>query len=82
MKKSKICKTSTYQVENILERRIVKNNDVFYKVKWLGYPESGATWEPMSNLTNVKYLISKFNNKHYSSEREDEKNVNKFKVKK
>lgn len=31
------------------------------RVKWLGYPESESTWEPIENLTNCIDVVIKFN---------------------
>ena len=83
MTKSKIIKSPIYEVESILERKGAdKSNDLMYRIKWIGYPESKATWEPMKNLKNVKELISKFDNKNQNGKSEIEKNENKTKVKK
>ena len=35
-----------------------------YLVKWEGYQESEATWEPMSNLLNVRDMVKAFELKH------------------
>jgi len=32
----------------------------FYLVKWTGYPDSQNTWEPVSNLSNVRDMIRTF----------------------
>jgi hypothetical protein len=48
-----------YDVERILEKD--ENNGIpLYLVKWLGYPLKEATWEPKSNLVNVKYMIEEY----------------------
>ena len=35
-----------------------------YLVKWEGYTEAEATWEPMSNLLNVRDMVKAFELKH------------------
>jgi hypothetical protein len=42
-------KPDTYKVEGILKRRTLKGRKEVL-VKWLGYPESEATWEPASQI--------------------------------
>ncbi|KAL4509350.1 hypothetical protein ABPG72_018281 [Tetrahymena utriculariae] len=46
-----------YIVEKILDYKKQKNRDLFL-VKWEGYEE--LTWEPKSNLSNVKHLVESF----------------------
>lgn len=48
-----------YEVESILSRKRVRSR-YQYLVKWAGYPEEEATWEPLSNLTNVMDLVRDF----------------------
>ena len=51
-----------FKVEKILERKKV-GNKIFYKVKWVGYPESESTWEPRANLLqDVPRVIERFEN--------------------
>ena len=36
----------------------------FYKIKWLGYPETQATWQPLNNLIedeDVVKMVQNFN---------------------
>jgi Chromo (CHRromatin Organisation MOdifier) domain len=33
-------------------------------VKWTGYPDYGATWEPLSNLANAAELVAEFDQAH------------------
>jgi hypothetical protein len=41
----------TYEVESILGHRLEKNEKVIkFQVKWQGYDENEATWEPFSHL--------------------------------
>ena len=49
----------TFIVEAIIGRRIKKGKKE-YLIKWKGYPESQATWEPERNLKNLKEIL-----KHY-----------------
>ena len=53
-----------YEVETILARAPdTKNTGAFlYRVKWMGYGESEATWEPTENLSSVAWMVEKFNN--------------------
>jgi chromobox protein 1 len=48
-----------YVVEKILDKRIVENNQVEYFIKWFGYDEDDATWEPEENVF-CKDLIEQY----------------------
>lgn len=48
-----------YQVEDILDVRVVRNKRQFL-VKWEGYPIQEATWEPESNLVNCVDVLNGF----------------------
>ncbi|EAR90777.2 chromodomain protein (macronuclear) [Tetrahymena thermophila SB210] len=48
-----------YIVEKIIKKRI-KNKKCEYYVKWQGYPSNKNTWEPLSNLENVKDMIYQY----------------------
>jgi hypothetical protein len=48
-----------YEVEKILEKRLVGKR-LQYLVKWEGYGIEQATWEPVSNLSNVKNIVKEF----------------------
>ena len=39
----------------------VENKKVFYKIKWLGFPEEQCTWEPSKNIQ--EWIISYYSNK-------------------
>ncbi|CDJ52824.1 hypothetical protein, conserved [Eimeria brunetti] len=45
-----------YEVEHLLDNRGEGRNEEFL-VKWKGFPEGAATWEPVSNLTNCRNLV-------------------------
>lgn len=52
-----------YEVEQILDKRIVnrgRNQTPQYLVKWVGYPEHDATWEPASYLAHSQELVEEF----------------------
>lgn len=51
-----------FSVEKILDKR-VKGKRVQYLVKWEGYSEDQNTWEPLSNLRNVKDLVQEYERK-------------------
>ena len=48
-----------YEVEYLLDSR-GSGEDEEFLVKWRGFPESSATWEPISNLENSKDLVRAF----------------------
>ena len=52
-----------YEVENILDKRQVRGK-IEYLIKWKGYSTSESTWEPLSNLKNIKEIIQKFESKN------------------
>ena len=48
-------------MEKIIEKRITKKGNVEYLVKWKTFDDIvETTWEPTSNLLNVKDMIEKF----------------------
>lgn len=54
-----------YEVEKILDKRM-HNNKAYYYVKWAGFPDSEATWEPINNLKTCKELIREYNKHSFS----------------
>lgn len=46
--------SSSYVVEKIVDKRPL------YLVKWLGYPQSENTWEPIENLASCPEMIEDF----------------------
>lgn len=48
-----------WEVEKIITHR-GKGPDKEYLVKWLDYPSSENTWEPVTNLTNCRQLLSQY----------------------
>ena len=58
-----------YEVEKILQKR-VRNQTVYYLIKWKGYSDVENTWEPLSNLTNCKELILQFERRNSKSREE------------
>ena len=53
-----------YEVEKIIDKRYI-NGKLEYKIKWVGYPMSECTWEPVRNLANVKPMIKEFENSSF-----------------
>jgi hypothetical protein len=52
-----------YEVEKILDKRNFRKRTE-YLVKWAGYPEYDATWEPLRNLANAQEVIHEYENSH------------------
>ena len=52
-----------YEVEKIINCKSYKNKK-YYLIKWLCYPINESTWEPKSNLKNLKYLIDEFESEY------------------
>ena len=48
-----------YEVEFILDERGSQENKE-YLVKWKGFPEAAATWEPEANLDNCAAMLRAF----------------------
>ncbi|CAF1197560.1 unnamed protein product [Rotaria sordida] len=48
-----------YVVEKILDKRILDNDQIEYLLKWFGYNEEDATWEPEENIF-CKDLIDQY----------------------
>lgn len=48
-----------YEVEKIVAHK-KKKNKKYYLIKWLSYPISECTWEPLINLQNVHELVDEF----------------------
>lgn len=42
-----------WEVEKIIKKKKV-GGEVKYLVKWVGWPESSNTWEPIEHLENAK----------------------------
>jgi hypothetical protein len=48
-----------YEVERILDSRRHRNH-LEYLVKWVGYPDHDASWEPRDNLSNAADILDEF----------------------
>ena len=69
--------SNLFEVEYILKRRIVKGKRE-YLIKWKDYPENESTWEPLSHLKYVNYMIKEFEDKlRKESKNKEEKEENK-----
>ena len=61
--------TPIYEVEHILAQQ-GEGPTAKYLVKWKGFPESEATWEPLSNLTNCAQALRDFK-RNYNKKRKN-----------
>lgn len=69
-------KQSIFEVEKIVDYRLnKKTGDEFYLVKWVDYPNSENTWEPLENLKGCRDKLSSF----IASQDEDKKRKKKSK---
>ena len=55
-----------YEVEEILDSKILRRRRLFYLVKWKGYPISDNSWEPAANVRNSRTLVQKFHSRYPS----------------
>ena len=61
-----------FNVERILKKDYRKNRGKWqplYLIKWEGFSESEATWEPLKNLRNVRQMVRDFD-KQLQSEKD------------
>uniref|UniRef100_A0A914YKH3 Chromo domain-containing protein n=1 Tax=Panagrolaimus superbus TaxID=310955 RepID=A0A914YKH3_9BILA len=49
-----------FKVEDILAMRVHENGNVWFLIKWAGYPDDHNSWEPASHLTNSSLLVFEF----------------------
>ena len=70
-----------YEVEKIIDRRIVKGKKE-YLIKWKDYPESQSTWEPISHLKYIQTLVDIFNEQYNNNHNSNSKINNKGKKEK
>jgi len=55
-----------FNVERIITRKY-KDDKKYYLVKWVGYPLKDCSWEPASNLENIKLMVENFDNNYPNS---------------
>ena len=52
-----------YEVEKIITRKYYKNKK-YYLIKWLCYPITESTWEPISNIKNLDSMLKEFEHEY------------------
>lgn len=65
-----------YELEEIIDHKVLDNGEVLYLIKWAGYDFSDNTWEPSENLKNNSiegYFLSKLRNKTIKSKKNSKK---------
>ena len=50
-----------FDVERIITRKF-KGDKKYYLIKWVGYPLKDCSWEPATNLENIKIMVENFDN--------------------
>ena len=55
-----------YEVEKIITRKS-KGKNKLYLIKWLGYPITDCTWEPITHLYKIQTLVKKFDDNYPNS---------------
>ena len=55
-----------YEVEKIITRKKLKRKK-YYLIKWQDYPINDSTWEPISNLKNIRNMILDFEKEYPKS---------------
>lgn len=50
---------ATFEIESIWGYRNIEGKQEFL-VKWLGYPFTDNTWEPLENLDNCSFIVNEF----------------------
>ena len=60
-----------YEVEEILDSRII-NNNIEYLVKWKGYPPEENTWEPLKHLENCQKVREEFHQRNPGRPEDDQ----------
>ena len=53
-----------YQVEAIIDKRLNKKRKPEYKIKWKNYPFEECSWEPLSHLKNIMFMVKEFEQNH------------------
>nr|ASM94432.1 chromo domain-containing protein LHP1c [Chrysanthemum x morifolium] len=61
-----------YEIEAVRKKRVRKGKTE-YLVKWLGWPESGNSWEPVENLDSVTDFIEAYEESLKSGKRRSNK---------
>ena len=55
-----------FDVERIITRKY-KGDKKYYLIKWAGYPLKDCSWEPVSNLESIKFMVENFENNYPNS---------------
>ncbi len=66
-----------YQVEKILNKRII-DGQTKYLIKWMDWPATDSTWEPIENLDNVLYMVEEFKENLKEEKKKNKKEISKM----
>ena len=66
-----------YELEEIVDSRLYRGNQLQYRAKWTGYPsEHDKVWYPASNFENSSIAIERFNQSYPHKSRRGNQNRN------
>jgi hypothetical protein len=59
-------------VERILDKRLFRNRQVQYLVKWKGYPMEEASWEPEAHVERSQELLREFEDRRQQQQQQQQ----------
>jgi hypothetical protein len=58
-----------FEVERIIDKRVLANDSIEYLIKWKGYSVKDSSWEPLINLGDATDLVQEFECKLFGQEK-------------
>lgn len=60
----KSAKSQEYEVEAVVDMKVLDDGTKIYLVKWKNYAEDQNTWEPIENLENCRSALTQYERNH------------------